>query len=97
MSHLFSNGEREGYIMVVEDSRSQAMMLKSLLKKHDYKVRDFENGITALEAAWKEPPILIISDIVMPGMDGYEFCEKVKSTRELKEIPFILTESMVND
>jgi len=76
--------------MVVEDSKSQAMMLKSLLKKHDYKVRDFENGITAYEAASKEPPILIISDILMPGMDGYEFCEKVKSTRELREIPFIL-------
>jgi len=76
--------------MVVEDSRSQAVLLKSLLKKHDYEVREFENGITALEAAWKDPPILIISDIVMPGMDGYEFCEKIKGSRELKEIPFIL-------
>ncbi len=76
--------------MVVEDSRSQAMMLKSLLKKHDYEVRDFENGITALEAARKEAPILIISDVVMPEMDGYEFCENVKNSRELREIPFIL-------
>jgi len=90
MSHLFGNGEREGYIMVVEDSKSQAMMLKSLLKKHDYKVRDFENGIEALKAAVEEPPILIISDILMPGMDGYELCEKVKSNKDLKDIPIIL-------
>ncbi|MCX6282873.1 MAG: response regulator [Bacteroidetes bacterium] len=90
MSHLFASGEREGYIMVVEDSKSQAMMLKSLLKKHDYKVRDFEDGLSAFNAAMEEPPILIVSDIVMPGMDGYELCEKVKNTKELKEIPIIL-------
>ena len=90
MSHLFSSGEREGYIMVVEDSKSQAMMLKSLLKKHDYKVREFEDGLSAYKAALEEPPILIISDILMPEMDGYELCEKVKNTRELKDIPLIL-------
>lgn len=90
MSHLFSNGERQGYIMVVEDSRSQAIILKSLLKKHDYKVRDFEDGSAAYKAALDEPPLLIISDILMPGMDGYELCRKIKSTRELKDIPIIL-------
>ena len=76
--------------MVVEDSKSQAMMLKSLLKKHDYKVRDFEDGDSAYKAALEEAPMLIISDILMPGMDGYELCEKVKSTKELKDIPIIL-------
>ena len=90
MSHLFSSGEREGYIMIVEDSKSQAMMLKSLLTKHDYKVRDFEEGSSAFKAALEEPPILIVSDILMPGMDGYELCQKVKGTKELKEIPIIL-------
>jgi len=90
MSHLFSSGEREGYIMVIEDSRSQAAILKALLRKHDYKVKDFENGITAFKAAVEDPPLLILSDIVMPGMDGYEFCRKAKSNQELKDIPIIL-------
>ncbi len=90
MSHLFASGEREGYIMVVEDSRSQAMMLKSLLKKHDYKVRDFEDGLAAFDAALEDPPLLIVSDILMPGMDGYELCRKVKSNTVLKDIPIIL-------
>lgn len=76
--------------MVVEDSKSQALILKSLLKKHDYKVRDYQDGISAYKAALEEPPILILSDILMPGMDGYELCEKVKSTKELKDIPIIL-------
>jgi signal transduction histidine kinase len=93
-SHLFTNGEREGYIMVVEDSRSQAILLKSLLKKHDYKVRDFSNGKSAYEAAVEDPPMLIISDVLMPEMDGYEFCEKVKNTKELKDIPIILLTSL---
>ena len=76
--------------MVVEDSKSQAMMLKSLLKKHDYKARDFPDGISAYKAALEDPPIMILSDIMMPGMDGYELCEKVKNTKELKDIPIIL-------
>ncbi|MEI6888983.1 MAG: response regulator [Bacteroidales bacterium] len=90
MSHVFSHEEREGYIMVIEDSKSQAIILTSLLKKHNYKVKDYENGITAFAAALKNPPMLIISDIVMPGMDGYELCRKVKSATELKDIPIIL-------
>jgi hypothetical protein len=93
-SHLFKNGEREGYIMIVEDSRSQTILLKSLLKKHDYKVRDFLNGKSAYNAAVEDPPMLIISDVLMPEMDGYEFCEKVKNTKELKDIPIILLTSL---
>lgn len=94
MSHLFASGERQGYVMVVEDSKSQALMLKSLLKKHNYKVRDFRDGNSAYQAALEEPPMLILSDILMPGMDGYELCEKVKSTKELKDIPIILLTSL---
>jgi hypothetical protein len=80
--------------MVVEDSRSQTIVLKSLLKKHDYKVRDFANGKSAYKAAVEYPPMLIISDVLMPEMDGYEFCEKVKNSKELKDIPIILLTSL---
>lgn len=80
----------DGYIMIAEDSKSQAVMLKALLIKHDYKVRDYADGQSAFEAALEEPPMLIISDIIMPRMDGYQLCQKVKGTRELKDIPIIL-------
>jgi signal transduction histidine kinase len=90
MSHFFGSGELDGYIMIAEDSKSQAIMLKSLLVKHDYKVRDFADGQAAYEAALSEPPMLIISDIMMPRMDGYQLCQKIKSNLALRDIPIIL-------
>ncbi len=94
MSHLFRNRELEGYIMVVEDSNIEATMVKSLIKEHGYKVKVFSSGNEAFTAALESCPMLIISDVMMPGMDGYEFCEQLKSTPELYEIPVILLTSL---
>lgn len=94
MSHRFRHGDIEGYIMVVEDSQLEATMVKTLLKQHDYKVKVFHDGAEAFQAAGNEFPMLIISDVVMPVMDGYEFCEKVKSTPGLMEVPVILLTSL---
>ncbi len=80
--------------MVVEDSLMEATMLKTLLKQHGYKVKVFHEGSEAFQAAQEELPMLIISDVVMPVMDGYEFCEKLKSTPELMEVPIILLTSL---
>lgn len=94
MSHLFRNRELEGYIMVVEDSNIEATMVKSLIKEHGYKVKVFGSGNEAFEGAMEHKPMLIISDVMMPGMDGYEFCEKLKSTPDLNDIPVILLTSL---
>jgi len=80
--------------MVVEDSTVQATMVKSLLKEHGYKVKVFSEAATAFDAAIADLPLLIISDVVMPVMDGYEFCEKLKSTPPLSEVPIILLTSL---
>ncbi len=94
MSHFFRHEDIEGYIMVVEDSVMEATMVKSLLKQHGYKVKVYHEGSEAFQAASNELPMLIISDVVMPIMDGYEFCEKLKSTPKLMEIPIILLTSL---
>ncbi len=94
MSHLFRHRELEGYIMVVEDSNIEATMVKSLIKEHGYKVKVFGSGDEAFKEAMENHPMLIISDVMMPGMDGYEFCEKLKSTPALNEIPVILLTSL---
>ncbi len=84
----------EGYIMVVEDSLVESTMVKALLKQHGYKVKVFHHGAEAFDAANEELPMLIISDVLMPVMDGFEFCEKLKSTSSLMDVPVILLTSL---
>ncbi len=81
-------------ILVVEDSLTQAEQLRLILEKENYKVKIAKNGIEALECIDKFIPDLVVTDILMPGMDGYELCEKIKSDDKLKEIPVILLTSL---
>jgi PAS domain S-box-containing protein len=77
-------------ILVVEDSPTQALMLKHLLETNSYEVLVAKSGKEALEALAVEIPALIISDIVMPEMDGYELTLAVKNDLKLRDIPVIL-------
>ncbi len=94
MNHPVKTDLPDGYLMVVEDSKLQATMLKALLREHHFKVRVFSNGAEAYEAAAESPPVLIVSDVIMPEMDGYELCEKIKNTTHLRDIPVILLTSL---
>jgi len=76
-------------ILIAEDSRTQAEQLGFLLEQHGYLVTIAANGKQALEASQAQKPTLIISDIVMPEMDGYELCKAIKSDAKLKDIPVI--------
>jgi len=77
-------------ILVVEDSPTQALKLKYILEKQEYSVRLATNGIEGLAAIAEQRPMLVISDVLMPEMDGYEFCSTIKADEELKDIPVIL-------
>lgn len=78
------------YIMAVEDSVVQAKRLKHFLDTNNLNSTVFYNAMDALKAVREDPPVLIISDIVMPEMDGYEFCKKIKEDHSLHDIPIIL-------
>lgn len=65
-------------ILVVEDSPIQAEMLKRTLVKEGFEVLMAGNGAEGLEIVKEQRPHLIISDILMPVMDGYEMCKKIK-------------------
>ncbi len=82
------NSKKE--ILIVEDSMTQALKLESILKRHDYQVAVARNGIEGLSYLKDRLPDLVISDIIMPGMDGYELCKHIKSSDRLKGIPVIL-------
>jgi two-component system response regulator VanR len=77
-------------ILIVEDSSTQAKILQHALEKHDFEVYKTKNGKEALEYLNDHMPAIVISDIIMPEMDGYELCKKVKSDERLRNIPIML-------
>lgn len=81
-------------ILIAEDSRTQADQLVFLLEQHGYEVTVAANGKLALEAAQARKPTLIISDVMMPEMNGYELCKAIKSDERLKDIPVILVTTL---
>ncbi len=77
-------------ILIVEDSTIQRVMLKRLLEHAGYAVLLAKDGIQGLQQARLHGPQLIISDISMPNMDGYEMCRKIKQDAVLKVVPVII-------
>jgi PAS domain S-box-containing protein len=77
-------------ILIVEDSLTQAMVLRQLLEQHGYEVGSATSGKEALEILTGFRPALIISDIVMPEMDGFEFTRAIKQDNGFKDVPVIL-------
>jgi signal transduction histidine kinase len=77
-------------ILVVEDSPTQAENLRYRLEQQGYRVFVARNGEEALKMTEQVRPTVVISDILMPKMDGFLLCKKIKANNKLKNIPFIL-------
>ncbi|HEY6010006.1 MAG TPA: response regulator, partial [Nitrospirota bacterium] len=76
-------------ILIADDIAENRYLLETLLKGNGYEVVTAENGAAALELARKSPPDLIVTDILMPVMDGFALCRQWKSDERLKQIPFV--------
>jgi two-component system, sensor histidine kinase and response regulator len=83
-------------ILIVDDIPANLKVLGGILKDEGYKIRPVLNGEMALQVAEKEIPDLILLDIMMPDMDGYEVCCQLKANPRLKDIPVIFI-SALND
>src|SRR3984957_19825278 len=81
-------------ILIAEDSATQAQRLQHILEQQGYPVSVAANGRLALEAAERSKPALIISDVVMPEMTGYELCRRIKDNPELAHIPVVLVTTL---
>jgi two-component system, sensor histidine kinase and response regulator len=77
-------------ILVVEDSRTQLQHLVHILEQGGYAVRAASNGDDAMALLAERKPSLVISDIMMPGMDGYQLCRQIKEHDTFADIPVIL-------
>ena len=81
-------------ILIVEDSPTQAERLRRLIQSKQYRARVAANGKVALAMIAERAPDLILSDIIMPEMNGYDLCREVKNDRGLSDIPVILVTSL---
>ncbi|MEW6127413.1 MAG: response regulator [Acidobacteriota bacterium] len=77
-------------ILIAEDSPTQAEQLRYILESHHYSVAIARNGREAIDNITNHKPTIVISDITMPEMDGYELCRRIKANQHLKDIPVIL-------
>jgi two-component system, NtrC family, sensor kinase len=86
----------QGNILVVDDTPENLRLLAGILSEKGYQVRPVPNGKLALSAAQKIPPDLVMLDIMMPEMDGYQVCQQLKASEITKDIPVIFI-SAIND
>ena len=83
-------------ILIAEDSPTQAELLKQFLEENGFKVTHAVNGKQALTILEKFIPDLVISDIIMPEMDGYELCARIKADARLMDLPVILLTTLTD-
>ena len=82
-----TNQQQIGNILIVDDTRANGLLMERMLTERGYKTTPVLSGKLALEAARAERPDLILLDIAMPEMNGYEVCEQLKADAALRDIP----------
>jgi signal transduction histidine kinase/DNA-binding response OmpR family regulator len=86
--------EIKGEILIVDDDLPSLRALSNLLTDQGYQVRSARDGSTALMIATAEPPDLILLDVTMPGMDGLQVCQQLKSNPQTNKIPVIFVSGL---
>ncbi len=81
-------------VLIVDDTPENLTVLRKILTEHGYRIRPAINGEIALKTIQSDPPDLILLDILMPKMDGYEVCNILKSNPHTKDIPIIFISAL---
>lgn len=85
---------QHGDILIIDDTPANLRLLSKMLTKRGYRVRPVPDGALALAAVRAEPPDLILLDIRMPGMDGYEVCQNLQADSSTRDIPIIFISAL---
>lgn len=88
--------ERNGSILIVDDLKENLFVLNHVLKSNNYEVYLETNGRDAIQAAEENRPDLILLDLMMPDMDGFEVCQKLKEIEETSDIPIVFLTSNIS-
>lgn len=89
-----TDNARKATIMVVDDTPENLVLLARILKPEGYKVLTLPDGKLAIDAVRRQPPDLILLDVMMPGMDGYEVCSILKADKGTGSIPVIFISAL---
>ena len=88
------SANQQARVMIIDDVPDNLNLLNAILSKENFLVEVFTNGPDALQSAAQNPPDIILLDIAMPEMDGYEVCEKLKADEKLRRIPVLFISAL---
>jgi class 3 adenylate cyclase len=83
-----------GLVLVVDDDEANRMLLRDPLEAHGYEIVEAENGEQALQKVEQRPPDVILLDVMMPGMDGFEVCRRLKKDAHTAHIPILVVTAL---
>jgi signal transduction histidine kinase len=89
-------GPKPPRILVVDDTPTNIGILFELLRKHQFELAVAQNGVAALQIVSEDPPDLILLDVMMPEMDGFETCQRLKKNPQTAEIPVIFMTALAS-
>ena len=95
IENAFETGEPKAKVLLAEDDRMTRLIISSALVKDGYQVVEVDNGGAAYEKAVTEQPDIILLDLMMPGLDGFQVMEQMKANPETEAIPIILLTAML--
>jgi phosphoserine phosphatase RsbU/P len=87
-------GDLREDILIVDDTPANLRLLSQMLSGQGYRVRAVTGGARALESAWSAQPSLLLLDIRMPEMNGYEVCERLKADERTRDVPVIFISAL---
>jgi DNA-binding response OmpR family regulator len=93
---MLQTQQNQHNILIVDDLPENLAMLSRMLSQKGYRVRTASNGQLALKMIGVNPPALILLDIVMPGMSGYEVCRQLKAHDTTRDIPVIFITNLAD-
>ncbi len=85
------------YVLLVDDEPDNLFLLEELLQVEGYQTRSVQSGAEALELVRRDRPALILLDVMMPGIDGFEVCQQLRADPGLQSIPIIFLTALDND